>query len=91
VDIQPPEVEAATWAEAVLRLGEVAAIREPATQPHAEEAVMESLPIGRMCGQVLSLEVVEWPEERDLPLCTYLRSSDQAAPAEGSDAWMWPS
>jgi hypothetical protein len=84
VDMQPPEVEVAIWAEDMLRLGEVAATREPGTQPRAEEEVMEFLRIGQMCGRAPSLEAVEWPEERDLPLC----SSDRAAPAEESDALM---
>jgi hypothetical protein len=90
VDIRPPEVEAATWAEAMLRLGEVAAIREPGSQPRVEEEeVMELLQIGQTCGRAPSLEETEWLEERDLPLFTSLLSSDRVPPAEESDALTW--
>jgi hypothetical protein len=92
VDMQPPEVEAvirveaATREEAMLRLGEVAAIREPHIQPRAEEAT-EPLRIVRVHIREQVPKEVEWPEERDLPLCTSLLSSDLVLPLEESDVW----
>jgi hypothetical protein len=86
VDMQPPEAEVATWAEAMLRLGEVADIREPHIQPRAEEAT-EPLRIVRIHIREQVPKEAEWPEERDLPLCTSLRSSDLVLPLEESDVW----